>query len=158
MTKKRFENVIELNYVEDLQRALTVVAELSFNSLRKINSTSKISRTAGRTRLWVNQPFIGLRKDHDPVIGFRCRSESLADRLMLELNKIMVEKNPVVDEPMFTPQVTYHDVEPDWEVCYRALARNIIEAANNLHQLATLIEELTEKHPEFLDDDDENED
>lgn len=157
MTKKRFENVIDLHHVEDLKKATEMVSGIQFNSIRCSGFEQKIIRDKGFTQTVTAKPFIGLRQNNEPVLGFRIRSKSLADRLLEVLHNIMAEKNPVVDEPMFIPQVTYHNSEPDWEVRYQALARDMIEASNNLHQLAVLIERLKEEHPEFLEDDYENE-
>lgn len=56
-----------------------------------------------------------------------------------------------------TPHVTYHDAEPDWEVKYQALVRDIVEAYADLKQLGSLIDDLKEEYPQFTENyDDEN--
>ena len=53
---------------------------------------------------------------------------------------------------MFTPQVTYHDAEPDWEVKYTDLVKAILETTKNVHDLSALIHALEQDHPSLVEE------
>ena len=147
---KKFENIFELNHVEDLRKATELASDVQFNSIRCSGFEQKIIRDNGVTQVTATKPFIGLRQGHDPVLGFRFRSKSLADALLKVLHNIMVDKNPIIPEP--APHVTYHDAEPDWEVKYTDLVKAILEATKNVHDLSALIHALEQDHPDLVEE------
>lgn len=152
MSKKRFENVFELNYVEDLKQATETALGIQFNSIHPSRFEHKIIRDNGFTKTVTAKPFIGLRQNNEPVLGFRIRSKSLADSLLEVLHNIMAEKNPVVDESIFTPQVTYHDSEPDWEYKYKDLVKALINESNSVFRLGHLLHQLKRDHPDLVEE------
>lgn len=137
---KKFENIFELNHVEDLRKATELASDVQFNIIRCSGFEQKIIRDNGVTQVTATKPFIGLRQGHDPVLGFHFRSKSLADALLKVLHNIMADKNPIIPEP--APHVTYHDAEPDWGVKYTDLVKAVLEAAKNVHDLSALIHAL----------------
>lgn len=147
---KKFENIFELNHVEDLRKATELASDVQFNSIRCSGFEQKIIRDNGVTQVTATKPFIGLRQGHDPVLGFRFRSKSLADALLKVLHNIMADKNPIIPEP--APHVTYHDAEPDWEVKYTDLVKAILEATKNVHDLSALIHALEQDHPDLVEE------
>ena len=147
---KKFENIFELNHVEDLRKATELASDVQFNSIRCSGFEQKIIRDNGVTQVTAAKPFIGLRQGHDPVLGFRFRSKSLADALLKVLHNIMTDKNPIIPEP--APHVTYHDAEPDWEVKYTDLVKAILEATKNVHDLSALIHALEQDHPRLVEE------
>ena len=147
---KKFENVFELNHVEDLRKATELASDVQFNSIRCSGFEQKIIRDNGVTQVTATKPFIGLRQGHEPVLGFRFRSKSLADALLKVLHNIMADKNPIIPEP--APQVTYHDTKPDWEVKYTDLVKAILEATKNVHDLSALIHALEQDHPRLVEE------
>ena len=147
---KKFENIFELNHVEDLRKATELASDVQFNSIRCSGFEQKIIRDNGVTQVTATKPFIGLRQGHDPVLGFRFRSKSLADALLKVLHNIMADKNPIIPEP--APQVTYHDTKPDWGVKYTDLVKVILEAAKNVHDLSALIHTLEQDHPALVEE------
>lgn len=147
---KKFENIFELNHVEDLRKATELASDVQFNSIRCSGFEQKIIRDNGVTQVTATKPFIGLRQGHDPVLGFRFRSKSLADALLKVLHNIMADKNPIIPEP--APHVTYHDAEPDWEVKYTDLVKAILEATKNVHDLSALIHALEQDHPRLVEE------
>ena len=147
---KKFENIFELNHVEDLRKATELASDVQFNSIRCSGFEQKIIRDNGVTQITATKPFIGLRQGHEPVLGFRFRSKSLADALLKVLHNIMADKNPIIPEP--APQVTYHDTKPDWEVKYTDLVKTILEATKNVHDLSALIHALEQDHPRLVEE------
>lgn len=147
---KKFENIFELNHVEDLRKATELASDVQFNSIRCSGFEQKIIRDNGVTQVTATKPFIGLRQGHEPVLGFRFRSKSLADALLKVLHNIMADKNPIIPEP--APHVTYHDAEPDWEVKYTDLVKAILEATKNVHDLSALIHALEQDHPGLVEE------
>ena len=147
---KKFENIFELNHVEDLRKATELASDVQFNSIRCSGFEQKIIRDNGVTQVTATKPFIGLRQGHEPVLGFRFRSKSLADALLKVLHNIMADKNPIIPEP--APQVTYHDTKPDWEVKYTDLVKAILEATKNVHDLSALIHALKQDHPGLVEE------
>ena len=147
---KKFENIFELNHVEDLRKATELASDVQFNSIRCSGFEQKIIRDNGVTQVTATKPFIGLRQGHDPVLGFRFRSKSLADALLKVLHNIMADKNPIIPEP--AQQVTYHDTKPDWEVKYTDLVKAILEATKNVHDLSALIHALEQDHPNLVEE------
>lgn len=147
---KKFENIFELNHVEDLRKATELASDVQFNSIRCSGFEQKIIRDNGVTQITATKPFIGLRQGHEPVLGFRFRSKSLADALLKVLHNIMADKNPIIPEP--APQVTYHDTKPDWEVKYTDLVKAILEATKNVHDLSALIHALEQDHPRLVEE------
>lgn len=154
---KKFENIFDLNHVEDLEKALVEASKVQFNNINCSGFEKKICQVDGRTTIKPPKPFIGLRQDRDPVLGFRIRSKPFADRLLIELHSLMGTKKLLSATESDTPHVTYHDAEPDWEVKYQALVRDIVEASADLKQLGSLIDDLKEEYPQFTENyDDEN--
>lgn len=147
---KKFENIFELNHVEDLRKATELASDVQFNSIRCSGFEQKIIRDNGVTQVTATKPFIGLRQGHDPVLGFRFRSKSLADALLKVLHNIMADKNPIIPEP--APQVTYYDAEPDWEVKYTDLVKAIFESSKTVHDLSALIHALEQDHPRLVEE------
>ena len=147
---KKFENIFELNHVEDLRKATELASDVQFNSIRCSGFEQKIIRDNGVTQVTATKPFIGLRQGHEPVLGFRFRSKSLADALLKVLHNIMADKNPIIPEP--APQVTYHDTKPDWEVKYTDLVKAILEATKNVHDLSAPIHALEQDHPRLVEE------
>ena len=147
---KKFENIFELNHVEDLRKATELASDVQFNSIRCSGFEQKIIRDNGVTQVTATKPFIGLRQGHDPVLGFRFRSKSLADALLKVLHNIMADKNPIIPEP--APHVTYHDAEPDWEVKYTDLVKAVLEASKTTHGLSALIHALEQDHPDLVEE------
>lgn len=147
---KKFENIFDLNHVEDLRKATELASDVQFNSIRCSGFEQKIIRDNGVTQVTATKPFIGLRQGHDPVLGFRFRSKSLADALLKVLHNIMADKNPIIPEP--APHVTYHDAEPDWEAKHTDLVKAILEAAKNVHDLSALIHTLEQDHSDLVEE------
>ena len=144
---KKFENIFDLNHVEDLEKASVEASKVQFNNINCSGFEKKICQVDGRTTIKPPKPFIGLRQDRDPVLGFRIRSKPFADRLLLELQSLMDAKKLLTATESDTPHVTYHDAEPDWEVKYTDLVKAILEATKNVHDLSALIHALEQDHP-----------
>lgn len=89
---KKFENIFDLNHVEDLEKALVEASKVQFNNINCSGFEKKICQVDGRTTIKPSKPFIGLRQDRDPVLGFRIRSKPFADRLLIELHSLMGAK------------------------------------------------------------------
>lgn len=158
---KKFENIFDLNHVEDLEKALVEASKVQFNSIKHSGFEQKICRDNGRTTIKPPKPFIGLRQDQDPVLGFRIRSKPFADRLLIELHSLMGAKKLLSlmgakkllsAAESDTPHVTYHDAEPDWEAKYTDLVKAILEATKNVHDLSALIHDLERDHPELVEE------
>lgn len=147
---KKFENIFDLNHVEDLEKALVEASKVQFNNINCSGFEKKICQVDGRTTIKPPKPFIGLRQDRDPVLGFRVRSKSLADTLLKVLHNIMADKNPIIPEP--APHITYHDAEPDWEAKYTDLVKAIFESSKNIHGLSALIHALEQDHPDLVEE------
>ena len=143
---KKFENIFELNHVEDLEKALLEASKVQFNNINCSGFEKKICQVDGRTTIKPPKPFIGLRQDRDPVLGFRIRSKPFADRLLIELHSLMGAKKLLSATESDTPHVTYHDAEPDWEAKHTDLVKAILEAAKNVHDLSALIHALEQDH------------
>ena len=144
---KKFENIFDLNHVEDLEKALVEASKVQFNNINCSGFEKKICQVDGRTTIKPPKPFIGLRQDQDAVLGFRIRSKPFADRLRIELHSLMGAKKLLSATESNIPHVTYHDAEPGWEVKYTDLVKAILEAAKNVHDLSALIHALEQDHP-----------
>ena len=149
---KKFENIFDLNHVEDLEKALVEASKVQFNNINCSGFEQKICQDNGRTTIKPPKPFIGLRQDRDPVLGFRIRSKPFADRLLIELQSLMDAKKLLTAIESDTPHVTYHDAEPDWEVKYTDLVKAILEATKNVHDLSALIHALEQDHPDLVEE------
>ena len=149
---KKFENIFDLNHVEDLEKALVEASKVQFNNINCSGFEKKICQVDGRTTIKPPKPFIGLRQDRDPVLGFRIRSKPFADRLLIELHSLMGAKKLLSATESHIPQVTYHDAEPDWEVKYTDLVKAILEATKNVHDLSALIHALEQDHPALVEE------
>ena len=149
---KKFENIFDLNHVEDLEKALVEASKVQFNNINCSGFEKKICQVDGRTTIKPPKPFIGLRQDRDPVLGFRIRSKPFADRLLIELHSLMGAKKLLSATESDTPQVTYHDAEPDWEVKYTDLVKAILEATKNVHDLSALIHALEQDHLNLVEE------
>ena len=149
---KKFENIFDLNHVEDLEKALVEASKVQFNNINCSGFEKKICQVDGRTTIKPPKPFIGLRQDRDPVLGFRIRSKPFADRLLIELHSLMGAKKLLSATESDTPHVTYHDAEPDWEVKYTDLVKATLEAAKNVHDLSALIHTLEQDHPDLVEE------
>ena len=149
---KKFENIFDLNHVEDLEKALVEASKVQFNNINCSGFEKKICQVDGRTTIKPPKPFIGLRQDQDAVLGFRIRSKPFADRLLIELHSLMGAKKLLSATESHIPQVTYHDVEPDWEAKYTDLVKAIFESSKNIHGLSALIHDLERDHPELVEE------
>lgn len=149
---KKFENVFELNHVEDLEKALVEASKVQFNNINCSGFEKKICRDNGHTTVNPSKPFIGLRQDRDPVLGFRIRSKPFADRLLIELHSLMGAKKLLSATESHIPQVTYHDVEPDWEAKHTNLVKAVLEASKTTHGLSALIHALEQDHPDLVEE------
>ena len=149
---KKFENIFDLNHVEDLEKALVEASKVQFNNISCSGFEQKICRDSGRTTVKSPKPFIGLRQDRDPVLGFRIRSKPFADRLLIELHSLMGAKKLLSATESDTPHVTYHDAEPDWEAKYTDLVKTIFESSKTIHGLSALIHDLERDHPELVEE------
>ena len=83
---KKFENIFDLNHVEDLEKALVEASKVQFNNINCSGFEKKICQADGRTTIKPPKPFIGHRQKQDAVLGFRIRSKPFADRLLIELH------------------------------------------------------------------------
>lgn len=149
---KKFENIFDLNHVEDLEKALVEASKVQFNNINCSGFEKKICRDNGHTIVKPSRPFIGLRQDQDAVLGFRIRSKPFADRLLIELHSLMGAKKLLSATESVTPHVTYHDVEPDWEVKYTDLVKAVLETTKNVHDLSALIHALEQDHPRLVEE------
>lgn len=149
---KKFENIFDLNHVEDLEKALLEASKVQFNNINCSGFEKKICQVDGRTTIKPPKPFIGLRQDRDPVLGFRIRSKPFADRLLLELQSLMDAKKLLSATESDTPHVTYHDTKPDWEAKHTDLVKAILEAAKNVHDLSALIHALEQDYPTLVEE------
>ena len=149
---KKFENIFDLNHVEDLEKALVEASKVQFNNISCSGFEQKICRDNGRTTVKSPKPFIGLRQDQDAVLGFRIRSKPFADRLLIELHSLMGAKKLLSATESNIPHVTYHDAEPGWEVKYTDLVKAILEAAKNVHDLSALLHALEQDHPNLVEE------
>ena len=149
---KKFENIFDLNHVEDLEKALVEASKVQFNNINCSGFEKKICQVDGRTTIKPPKPFIGLRQDQDAVLGFRIRSKPFADRLLIELHPLMGAKKLLSATESDTPHVTYHDAEPDWEAKYTDLVKAIFESSKTIHGLSALIHDLERDHPELVEE------
>lgn len=149
---KKFENIFDLNHVEDLEKALVEASKVQFNNINCSGFEKKICQVDGRTTIKPPKPFIGLRQDRDPVLGFRIRSKPFADRLLIELHSLMGAKKLLSATESDIPHVTYHDAEPDWEAKYTDLVKAIFESSKTIHGLSALIHDLERDHPELVEE------
>ena len=149
---KKFENIFDLNHVEDLGKALVEASKVQFNNINCSGFEKKICQVDGRTTIKPPRPFIGLRQDQDAVLGFRIRSKPFADRLLIELQSLMDAKKLLSATESNIPHVTYPDAEPDWEAKYTDLVKAVLEASKTIHGLSALIHALEQDHPNLVEE------
>lgn len=119
------EIIVEINYTQDIQPVLDKINSLDFDSYRIHGLDS-------------HKPFIGLRKNNDPVLGIRLRSASLVERIKDQIELMRIAKNHYVEPEKITQ--AYHESEViDWKEKYFALAKNVVEAQHSLGELLSLV-------------------
>ena len=127
VAKKKYtpDIVVEINYTQDIQPVLDKINSLDFDSYRIYGLDS-------------HKPFIGLRKDNDPVLGIRLRSASLVERIKDQIELMRIAKNPYVEPEKITQMYDEPEVI-DWKQKYFALAKNVVEAQHSLGELLSLV-------------------
>ena len=127
VAKKKYtpDIVVEINYTQDIQPVLDKINSLDFDSYRIHGLDS-------------HKPFIGLRKNNDPVLGIRLRSASLVERIKDQIELMRIAKNPYVEPEKITQMYDEPEVI-DWKQKYFALAKNVVEAQHSLGELLSLV-------------------
>ena len=125
--------IVEINYTEEIDKVLEKVKTLDFDSFRIQQFPNA-------------KPFIGLRKDHQPVLGIRLRAESLVEGIRDKLELIRVQKNPPESDFNYSYQHTEPEPEVvDWKEKYFDLAKSVVEKQYDLNALLELVGDLEQE-------------